>query len=124
MIEAHNILDQKGVILGRREEEFIDHVADSFAHRDGLRGRRGCSSCNDHPRAQAIFEPVPSSIKKLVDDATLCKGHEGGWGLLEHLLDLRMVEQMIGSATRDHGQPGLHHLNNDGCIPILPIQTD
>jgi hypothetical protein len=30
MRELHDILDQKGVILGRREEEFIDHVAYSL----------------------------------------------------------------------------------------------
>jgi radical SAM superfamily enzyme len=56
MIEVYDILDQKGVILGRREEEFIDHVAYSFPHSDGLRGRGCCSSCNDHSTAQAIFE--------------------------------------------------------------------
>jgi hypothetical protein len=35
-----------------------------------------------------------------------------------------MGEQVIGSATHDQGEPGLHYLNNEGCIPILPIQTD
>ena len=44
--------------------------------------------------------------------------------MLQHLLDLGMVEQMIGSATDHHRQARLVHLGHDGGIPILPIKTD
>jgi len=77
VIEFHNVLSQKSIILCRGHEELIDHIAHAFAHGNSLWRRWSCSSCNNHPTSwQNLVDPEPSSVKEIVDDPTVCVGHD------------------------------------------------
>ena len=42
----------------------------------------------------------------------------------EHLLDVRMIKEVIAFASGDQGHASAHDLSNDCGIAVLPVQAD
>src|SRR5258708_37230888 len=73
---------------------------------------------------QSFIQLQPAAIKQLDDLIAVHPGHTRCRRVSQHALDLRMLQDLIASGSRDKIHACLQKLSNRYRVAILPIATN
>jgi hypothetical protein len=100
------------------------HATSALAHRNPL---SWCGSAmsghNDARLRQFCIQLQPASVKQLNHLVAIHARHPRGWGMSQHALELRMLQDVLASRPGGKIHACLEKLSHGYRVSILPIET-